>query len=940
MNEFEANRLFRKARIVSGSIIFAIGLIASIGWIVGVPELNRISTKFVPMAQDTGLGFILFGVILLTYRQNRDSLPTLIGTILLSGTLSAYGFLKVVGHLTGADLTLSNVLLPATEHLGTYTLNRMSPIAGALFFVASAAILVMQTTKFEGRVQNLVGWIGAGVFGVGSLMTYGYVLGAPFLYSGQTIPLAFLTSIAFCFLGIGLIAAAGPESILKPFVGQSTKSRILRLFVPLVVMTCFAQQTIHELTSAIEMNSTVVLILTPLAAALIAAFAGGRLAEYLSNRLNETHQLLEESEEKYRTAIEHSHDMFWKLDLGGNFLFANKRCADVTGYEVTEWIGRSFVEILSPKDLPRVHAIFLKVLSGEPQQYEVEAIRADKSIFYLEIASVPEYRQGKVIGVASFGRDISERKQIELVLSKSEALLRESQSVAGIGSYDLDIQTGLWTSSAVLDEIMGIDAAFPRTIEGWVSLIHPEWQESMAVYFQTEVIGKRKRFNKEYKLIRPSDGKECWVHGLGALSFDELGNPIRMIGTIQDVSEQKNAEAEREILESKLRQARKMETIGTLAGGVAHDFNNILTPILVYSDMAALELGEGHPLRSDLEQIIAGANRAKDLVKQILTFSRQMDNEQIPVQLSPIIKEVIKLFQVSLPENITIDTNIKAENTEVRGDPSQIHQVLLNLCTNAHHAMRKVGGILTVGLNSATLSSEDVQKIPSLRAGEYVKLTVSDTGCGMSEATRERIFEPFFTTKPVGEGTGLGLSVVHGIVKSHDGAVVVKSEVGQGTTFEVYFPVLKANHSTTATGIESLRGGNESILVVDDDPNVAEVIKDALGRYLGYNVTTCVDSMEALELVRTHPFRFDLLLTDQKMPALTGIQLAQEVLSIRKNMPIVMMTGYSENVDEAKCQEIGISGFLLKPPDTSELARTVRKVLDISKLELPNPRIK
>ncbi len=940
MNEFETNRLFGNIRFVNGAIIFAIGLIASIGWIVGLPELNRISPKFIPMAQDTGLSFIVFGVILLTYRQNRDRVSTRNWTILLSGILSVYGFLKVIGYLIGADLTLSDVLFPSSEQLGSYALNRMSPISGALFFISGTAILTMQTAKRGGREQYFVGWIGAGVFGVGSLITYGYILGAPFLYSGKIIPLSFLTSIGFCFLGIGLIAAAGPESILQPFVGQSTKSRILRLFVPLVVLTCFAQQTFHELSSATEMNRTVVLILAPLAAALIAAFAGGRLAEYLSNRLNAANQLLEESEEKYRTAIEHSHDLFWRLDLGGNFLFANKRCAEVTGYEVSDWIGRSFVEMLSPKDLPRVHAVFLRVLGGEAQQYEVEAIRTDGSKFYVEIASVPEYKQGKVIGVASFGRDITERKQVEFALSKSEALLRESQSVAGIGSYDLDIQTGVWTSSVVLDKIMGIDEAFPRTVAGWTLLIHPDWQESMAAYFQIEVLEKRKRFNKEYKLIRPSDSKECWVHGLGALTFDEQGKPIRMIGTIQDITEQKNAEAEREILESKLRQARKMETIGTLAGGVAHDFNNILTPILVYSDMAAIELGKDHPLRSDMEQIIAGANRAKDLVKQILTFSRQMDNEQIPVAMSPIVKEVLKLFQVSLPSNIRIATNICAEDTEVRGDPSQIHQVLLNLCTNAHHAMRKDGGELTVELNSVTLSSEDVQRIPPLRAGEYVQLTVTDTGYGMSEATRDRIFEPFFTTKPVGEGTGLGLSVVHGIVKSHDGAIVAKSEVGQGTTFEVYFPKLKTIHSVSEAGIELLRGGNESILVVDDDPNVAEVIKDALGRHLGYNVTICNDSTEALELVRSQPLRFDLLLTDQKMPALTGIQLVQEVLNIRKNMPIVLMTGYSENIDEAKCKELGISGFLLKPPDTSELARTVRKVLDISKLEIPEPSIK
>ncbi len=933
MNELETNRLFRQAQAVSGAIVMAIGSIASIGWIFGIEELNRISTEFIPMAQDTAMIFILFGLVLLTIDPKKMSLLHQIVTVLVCGLVGFYGLLIVLGYLVGADLSLPGLLLPVSESFGIYTINRMSPIAGAIFFIACVAILVLETAKYGKRGRNFAGWVGAAVFGVGSLMTYGYVLGAPFLYNGSIIPPSFLTSVSFCFLGAGLIAVSGPESILKPFFGQSTKSRILRLFVPLVVLTCFAQQTFHEYSSSTDLNRTIVLILTPLAAALVAAVAGSRLAEYLSIKLNAANQLLEESEEKYRTAIEHSHDMFWTLDLRGNFKFANKRCTEVSGYEVSDWIGRSFVEILHPRDLQRVQGIFGKVVMGEPQQYEVEAVRADRSVFYVEVESVPEYEHGEIVGVASFGRDISGRKQVEFALSKSEALLRESQSVAGIGSYDLDIQTGVWTSSEVLDKIMGIDASFPRTIEGWVSLIHPEWQETMAVYFQSEVIGNRQRFNKEYMLIRPSDGTECWVHGLGALTFDEQGNPLRMLGTIQDITDRKNAEAERENLESKLRQARKMETIGTLAGGVAHDFNNILTPILVYSDMAALELSENHPLRSDLEQIIAGANRAKDLVKQILTFSRQMDNEQIPVQLSPVVKEVIKLFQVSLPSNIQIVTKIETEGTEVRGDPSQIHQVLLNLCTNAHHAMRGEGGVLSVGLSGVTLNSEDVREIPPLRAGEYVKLTVSDTGCGMSDTTRERVFEPFFTTKPVGEGTGLGLSVVHGIVKSHDGAIAVSSEIGKGTTFEIYLPKLRHANAISAAGTEALRGGNESILVVDDDPYVAEVIKNALGRYLGYNVTVCVESTKALELVRSQPNKFDLLITDQKMPTLAGIQLAQEVMKIRKNLPVVLMTGYSENVDEEMCHQLGISGFILKPPDTSELARTVRKVLENSKSE-------
>lgn len=931
MNETDIDRLFRRTRLICGTVLLMLGLFASMSWFAGVPDLNRISLKFIPMAQDTAIAFIAFAGVLFAYSLTTRATPRIVG-ILLVGLATTYGLLKVIGYLLNSDLTLVEGWFTANEQLGSYPLNRMSPLTGGLFFLSGIGLLVLLQRRTVGA-QRIAGWIGAIVFGLGSMLTYSYVLGEPFFYKGKLIPIAFLTAVGFCILGIGLIATAGPESILRPFIGNSTKSRILRLFVPLVVLTCFAQQSFHELSSATELNPTLVLIITPLAAALIAAVAGGRLAIYLSNHLNAANQLLEESEEKYRTTVEHTHDMYWSLDLEGRFVFANKKCAEVSGYEVSDWIGHGFASLLVPEDVSRVQEAFLKVVQGEVRRFEVAALRADGSKFYVEIASVPEYKFGKVVGVAGFGRDITERKQIEEALSKSEALLRESQSVAGIGSYELDISSNRWTSSDVLDEIMGIDKEFSRTVEGWVSLIHPEWRERMAQYFEVEVIGKRKRFDKEYKLVRKSDGKERWMHGLGALTFNDLGQPIRMIGTIQDITERKLAEAERENLESKLRQARKMETIGTLAGGVAHDFNNILTPILVYSDMAALELGEGHPLHSDLEHIIAGANRAKDLVKQILTFSRQMDNERISVKLSPVVKEAVKLIQISLPSNIKLETDFSTNDAEILGDPSQIHQVLMNLCTNAHHAMRKDGGVLKVSLELVKLAESDVEQLPPLHAGEFVRLTVTDNGCGMDEATRERIFEPFFTTKAVGDGTGLGLSVVHGIVKSHDGALCVRSAIGIGTTFEVYFPRLETIAKSRPEDPSSICGGNENVLLVDDDPDVAQVIKDAMERLLGYHVTVCSNSVEALELIRLEPTRFDLIMTDQKMPSLTGVQLAQHVMKIRKELPIILMTGFSDSVDEQVCKDLGISGFLLKPPDTSKLALIVREVLDNSTTE-------
>ncbi len=1749
MNEHKTDRYFEFTLRICGTIIVATGLIALAGWVSGVQILNRISPRYVPTALDTALAFVVFGILFLSYHQHSAHRSARALKLSLAVIIGVYGLLKALEFPLDRDLTFATTLFPAKEFLGPYVVGRMSPISGALFFVSGVAMAALLANATRHRLRALIGGTGVVVCCIGFLTTYAYLLNAPFFYHDGINPLAAPTAFAFTVLGIGLVVAAGPEAVLRPFVGQSTKSRTLRLFVPLVVLTCFAQEVLHDFTmSAMEIPRAAIILFVPLAAALIAASTGERLARYLSSRLHESERLLEESEERYRSMIEHAHDLIWALDRQGNFTYFNRRCEEVSGYKRSEWVGRSFAPMLSPEDVPRMQGIIMKTLHGEPQEFEVVAYRADGSRFMLEVAATAEYRGGEIVGIVSFGKDITERKQAEealrenvremehannvleqilesipvrvfwkdrdskylgcntrfaqdaglnraaelaertdyemgwkdqaelyraddqevmgsgcsklnivepqttpdgktiwlstskvplrsstgevwgvlglyeeiterkraeealqrqneyltalqettldllaehdldrllegiltragelvgttsgwldlvepgatclapkialgvlatesrrfavqkgeglsgrvwqsgqpiaiedydawpgriqdhgrnmirsivgvpllsgsevlgvlglaydrgtdrifdegaisvlsqfaqmaslaiegarllsvanrelierrqaeealreseerfrqvtetagewvwevdaqglyrysssiveeilgytpeelvgklhfydlfapevreefkagalsafarkesfagfvnpnihkngntviletngvpildaagallgyrgadmdvtkrkwaeeereqslslleatlestadgilvvdaqgrvaaynhrflelwripedlaklkddakllsyvvsqlsdpagflakvqdlyahpreesydliefddgrcferlsrpqivnqrvmgrvwsfrditerrhaeealrekeerlqlifdnltigvyrttpdgkvlianpalmrmfgcssfeelaqlnletygyapshprsvfrarmeqegqiqgfesawkrpdglvvymrenaravrgadgtilyyegtaedttqqreaeAALRRSEKLLRDSQSVAHLGSYELDISAGMWTSSPELDDLFGIDGQFARTVEGWLSLIHPEWREAMAKYFATEVLGKGKRFDKEYKIVRNIDGQECWVHGLGDLTLDDQGRPVRMIGTIQNISERKQAdeslrrlqqavdtsgevifmtdvngtftyvnpaftalygyaaadvvgktsprilksgltdaqtyskfwktlqqkeifraelinrtkdgrnvtvevsvnpvvsergevegflavqrdmsertraEEERHKLESQLRQAQKMETIGTLAGGVAHDFNNILTPILVYSEMAAKHLGHDHPTRSDLEHVIAGATRAKDLVKQILTFSRQTEHERIPIELSPIVKEALKLLQASFPSTIEIEAKIQAERAEVMADPSQIHQVLMNLCTNAYHAMRD-GGKLTVKLEAIALTEDAARAIPPLLPGEFVRLTVADTGCGMDEKTLERIFEPFFTTKKVGEGTGLGLSVVHGIVVSHGGAITVQSEVGKGSVFEIYLPQIGATSEKQVLDQSEVVGGDEHILVVDDEPEVADVLKDVLEEVFGYTVTVRTSSVDALQLLHAQPHRFDLVITDLTMPHLAGDRLAREILAIRKDLPIILMTGFSETINEERCRQLGIAGFLLKPPLSVDLARLVRKVLD------------
>jgi len=386
---------------------------------------------------------------------------------------------------------------------------------------------------------------------------------------------------------------------------------------------------------------------------------------------------------------------------------------------------------------------------------------------------------------------------------------------------------------------------------------------------------------------------------------------------------------EHKMLEAQLRQAQKMEAIGTLAGGIAHDFNNILVPILGYAELALDRISPTDAVAADLKEINQAAYRAKDLVKQILAFSRQAENERWPLELHLVIKEALKLLRASLPTTIEIRQKVATDCGAILGDPIQIHQLIMNLCTNAYHAMRDTGGVLGVSLVKLDIEESD-RKVASLdlEPGPYVQLEVSDTGHGMDGRTLERIFEPYFTTKPKGEGTGMGLSVVHGIIKSYQGHIAVYSEPGVGTTFHIYLPRIQDKAAKSLSeATEPLPDGNERILIVDDEKTITSMLQMMLERR-GYQLTTVNESPAALALFEKDPSAFDLLITDMTMPIFTGFDLARKVLAIRPEMPIILITGFSELINKEKANAAGIREFLMKPATSRDLAECVRRVLD------------
>ena len=406
----------------------------------------------------------------------------------------------------------------------------------------------------------------------------------------------------------------------------------------------------------------------------------------------------------------------------------------------------------------------------------------------------------------------------------------------------------------------------------------------------------------------------------------DVGGRSLLYSMIYDITRRLQTEREKEKLHKMLIQAQKMESFGQLAGGIAHDFNNLLSAIIGFTELALDAVDKDTDLEDDLQEVYTAGRRAKELVSQILAFARQSDEEVKPVCISPIAQEVMKLIRPSTPSTIEIKQEIHSDSF-IMGNAVQIHQVVMNLCSNAVHAMEKDGGMLTISLKDVDLPHGIDVLGKTLQAGAYIEMTVSDTGTGIAEENMGAVFEPYFTTKPLGEGTGMGLAMVYGIVESYSGSITVASDISRGTTFSIYLPVIEQGVKTGHYESEMLPKGSETILIVDDEAPIAKMGQRML-EDLGYSVTAMTSSTGALAHFRANPASFDLVITDMTMPNLTGDSLAAELMAIRPDIPVILCTGYSKKISGDPVADIGIKAFAYKPVIKADLARTVRKVLD------------
>ena len=650
-----------------------------------------------------------------------------------------------------------------------------------------------------------------------------------------------------------------------------------------------------------------------------------------------TKDKLQKCEKLMQQMLDTIPDLIWAKDSQGRYLFANQQICDklLMCNSGNEAIGRTdlyfarrerahghehtFGEVCSDSD---------KIVreSGKPGNFlEYGKIRGKNLVLDVHKSPILD-DDGTVIGTIGCGRDVTKEKETErALLNASSQFLQMASEMENIAvqGYDQNREVTFWNGAS--EKLYGYsrEEALGRKLE---DLIIPESMKEDVIAAIARWHEYGEKIPSSELILKHKSGDDVVV--FSSHTLHDTANGKEMFCIDIDLMPVKRAEEEKRKLAVQLEKAQRLEAIGTLAGGIAHDFNNILSAIMGYSEIAKKELPADSVLHDDLDAILQASDRAANLVRQILTFSRRREHEKKAIRVRPVVEEAMKMMRSSMPSTIEIVADLDAESDVIRAEPTMIHQVVVNLCTNALQAMKNQKGVLAVGLSNEEMKEDSIKSVWEVKRGPYIVLSVEDNGHGMDETVMAQMFEPYFTTKAREEGTGLGLATVHGIVTDCKGFIQVQSTVGEGTVFRVYLPIMEEEPDPSkAAGADSLPTGNEHILLVDDEIALCNVGTILLSG-LGYQVTATTSSHDALDMIKREKDRFDLVISDQTMPVLTGIELARAILELNPDMPIMLYSGYSTSITEDDARRIGIRRVISKPLRRKMLAENVRNVLD------------
>jgi len=791
---------------------------------------------------------------------------------------------------------------------------RRQTMLGLSFGVFAISCMYAKIQVFEGVIVDQRN----------AIITLGGAFGGPF----AAITSALLAGIYRIHLGgggafagiVGVSLAAVAGIILNRFsksFSSVQKAAASALFATILILPGFL--FVKDLHTGFELMKAMAL---PYG---LAIFFGIFLAGLLLNKEEEKYDLeisFETSKEKYHQLIEGTEDLITHTDKHGNLTFINNVAEKILGVTPEKCIGMSAFSFIHPDDRERTIELYNKCAARQQSQMKIENRqvnhRTGESRTLLWSSSLHYDESGSLKGVGGIARDVTERKRAEDALNQSETYLKTLiHAIPDLVWLKDENGVFLFCNS----KFESLYSATEKEIIGKTDydFVDKELADFFREHDKLAMAKKGPSINEE-KVTYAANGHHEILETIKVPIYDKQKQLIGVLGIARDITERKK-------FKSRLQQAQKMEAIGTLAGGIAHDFNNILSPLVGYSEILIDEIPKDSPLQKHVQQILKAAFRAKDLVQQILAFSKQTDPKNKPVQFQSILKEALKLIRSSIPKTIDIQTEIEPEGCVVMADPTQLHQIIMNLATNAFHAMQESGGRLKVTLKQVKMEP-DLLGFSDLSPGDYALLKFMDTGKGIKKKLMDKIFNPYFTTKEVGKGTGIGLSIVQGIIKNYNGEIYIYSEPDQGTEVHVYLPIIKKDiEISEEDNLEPIQGGSERILLVDDEAAIAKMEKHTLER-LGYKVTSLTDSIKALETFKNNPDQFDLIISDMTMPKMTGLMLADKIKAIRPSIPFIICSGFSEQIDEETSGDMGIQAYIAKPVIKRKMAKVIRNLLD------------